>query len=197
MLCQRGLALNVAPTAHRGDPRGTRLPKGLSSSSPAITPPSHQPKTPWSALNTLCAFATWLFFSPLQLFGHPFTPLSRDLSSFASQMKGTLNQLRQGEDGLPLWLSGKESACQCRRCKRHRFDSWLGRSPGKGNGNPLQYSCLGNSIGRGAWPATVHGVAESHTSPPPFLPHHFSLDVFLSHKGLVGLRVNPAWLLWW
>ena len=32
-----------------------------------------------------------------------------------------------------------------------------GRSPGEGNGNPLQYSCLGNSIGRGAWPATVHG----------------------------------------
>ena len=33
----------------------------------------------------------------------------------------------------------------------------LERSPGEGNGNPLQYSCLGNSIGRGPWPATVHG----------------------------------------
>ena len=38
-----------------------------------------------------------------------------------------------------------------------------GRSPGKGNGNPLQYSCLGNSISRGAWWATVHGVAKSWT----------------------------------
>ena len=36
-----------------------------------------------------------------------------------------------------------------------------GRSPGKGNGNPLQYSCLENPMGRGAWQATVHGVAES------------------------------------
>ena len=33
-----------------------------------------------------------------------------------------------------------------------------GRSPGEGNGNPLQYSCLGNPIDRGAWPVTVHGV---------------------------------------
>ena len=35
-----------------------------------------------------------------------------------------------------------------------------GRSPGEGNGNPLQYSCLGNSMYRGAWWATVHGVAK-------------------------------------
>ena len=35
-----------------------------------------------------------------------------------------------------------------------------GRSPGEGNGNPLQYSCLGNLIDREAWRATVHGVAE-------------------------------------
>ena len=34
----------------------------------------------------------------------------------------------------------------------------LGRSPGVGNGNPLQYSCLGNSKDRGVWQATVHGV---------------------------------------
>ena len=36
-----------------------------------------------------------------------------------------------------------------------------GRSPGEGNGNPLQYSCLGNATGRGAWQATVHGSQES------------------------------------
>ena len=39
----------------------------------------------------------------------------------------------------------------------------LGRSPGEGNGNPLQYSCLGNPMDRGAWQATVHGVAKSWT----------------------------------
>ena len=35
-----------------------------------------------------------------------------------------------------------------------------GISPGEGNGNPLQYSCLGNSLDRGAWQAAVHGVAK-------------------------------------
>ena len=38
-----------------------------------------------------------------------------------------------------------------------------GRSPGEGNGNPLQYSCLENSINRGAWQATVHGVTMNWT----------------------------------
>ena len=39
----------------------------------------------------------------------------------------------------------------------------LGRSPGGGQGNPFQYSCLENPMDRGAWQATVHGVAQSHT----------------------------------
>ena len=39
----------------------------------------------------------------------------------------------------------------------------LGRSPGEGNGNPLQYSCLRNPMDRGVWQATVHGVAKSQT----------------------------------
>ena len=39
----------------------------------------------------------------------------------------------------------------------------LGRYPGEGNGNPVWYSCLENSIGRGAWPATVPGVAKVWT----------------------------------
>ena len=36
----------------------------------------------------------------------------------------------------------------------------LGRSPGEGNGNPFQYSCLGNPMDRGVWQATVHGVTK-------------------------------------
>ena len=39
----------------------------------------------------------------------------------------------------------------------------LGRSPGEGNGNPLQYSCLENPMDGGAWWATVHGVEKSRT----------------------------------
>ena len=38
------------------------------------------------------------------------------------------------------------------------------RSPGERNGNPFQYSCLGNPMDRGAWQATVHGVTESDTT---------------------------------
>ena len=49
--------------------------------------------------------------------------------------------LTRPDQMLPWWLSGKESTCQCRRLG---FDPNYGRSPGEGNGNPLQYSCLGN-----------------------------------------------------
>ena len=62
--------------------------------------------------------------------------------------------------GLPRGLSGKEYACNA-------GDPGLipgsGRSPGEGNGNPLQYSCLENPMDRGAWQATVHGVTNSWT----------------------------------
>ena len=58
---------------------------------------------------------------------------------------------------LPTWHSGKESAWQCRRCKRQGLIPGLRRCPRVGNGNPLQYSCLENSMDRGAWRATVHG----------------------------------------
>ena len=43
--------------------------------------------------------------------------------------------------------------------------SGSGRSPGTGNGNSLQYSCLENSMGRGGWWATAHGAAKSRTRP--------------------------------
>ena len=47
----------------------------------------------------------------------------------------------------------------------------LGRSPGEGHGNPLEYSCLENPMDRGAWQAAVHGVArvrhDLETKPPP------------------------------
>ena len=63
--------------------------------------------------------------------------------------------------GLPRWLNGKESASQCRRHRRHEFHLWVGKIPWKGNGNPLQYSCLENPMDRGTWQATVHGVSKT------------------------------------
>ena len=59
--------------------------------------------------------------------------------------------------GLPQWLSGKESTCQARDLGSI---PGLGRSPGKGNANPLQYPCLENPMDRGAWLATVQWVAK-------------------------------------
>ena len=41
--------------------------------------------------------------------------------------------------------------------------TWVGKIPGRRNGNPLQYSCLGNTKDRGAWQALVHGVTKSQT----------------------------------
>ena len=55
---------------------------------------------------------------------------------------------------------GKESACNAGDLGSI---PGLGRSPGEGNGNPLQYSCLENPMDREAWWATVHGFAKSRT----------------------------------
>ena len=60
--------------------------------------------------------------------------------------------------------------------------SGSGRSPGEGNGNPLQYSCLENPMDGGAWWATVHGVAKSLTLLSDFtFTFHFytSYDIFI------------------
>ena len=51
----------------------------------------------------------------------------------------------------------------CLQCRRPGSVPGLGRSPGEGNGNPLQYSCLENPMNREAWQAIVHGVAKSQT----------------------------------
>ena len=60
-------------------------------------------------------------------------------------------------NGLPWWLSDRESTCNAGDAGSI---PGLGRCPGEGNGNPLQYSCLENPMDRGAWWATVHGAAE-------------------------------------
>ena len=61
---------------------------------------------------------------------------------------------------FPGGSDGKESACNAGDLGS--IPGW-GRSPGEGNGNPLQYSCLENSMDRGAWSAIIHGVAKSWT----------------------------------
>ena len=61
---------------------------------------------------------------------------------------------------FPGVSDGKESACNAGDLG---LIPGLGRSPGDGNDNPLQYSCLENFLDRGAWQAIVHGVTENQT----------------------------------
>ena len=63
--------------------------------------------------------------------------------------------------GFPGGSEGKAPACNA------GDPGWIpgsGSSPGEGNGNPLQYSCLENPMDRAAWRATVHGMAKNGTS---------------------------------
>ena len=74
--------------------------------------------------------------------------------------------------GFPVGSDGKESACNA-------GDPGLipgsGRSSGEGTGSPLQYSCLGNPMDRGAWWAAVHGVTKSRTQLNAYR-FHFRMD---------------------
>ena len=73
-----------------------------------------------------------------------------------SQLKARL----MSRTGLLMWPSGKESTGEAGDAG---LIAGLGRFPGRGHGNPLQYSHLENPMERGAWRATVHGVTKSRT----------------------------------
>ena len=87
--------------------------------------------------------------------------------------------------GFPSGSDGKVSACNV-----GDLDSipGLGRSPGEGNGNPIQYPCLENPMDRGALWATVHGITESDTT--EWFHFHFLLSLYWTE----GLRFF-GWLL--
>ena len=69
-----------------------------------------------------------------------------------------LNQSFRSLKGFPAGSVGKESAC-----KRRRFHPWVRKIPLKRKRQPTQYPCLENSMDKGAWWATVHGVTKSQT----------------------------------
>ena len=75
---------------------------------------------------------------------------------------GAFVQIR-GEKWASWWLSIKASACSAGAAGDLGLIPGLGRSPGGGHGNPLQYSCLENPMDRGTWQATVHRVTKSPT----------------------------------
>ena len=69
--------------------------------------------------------------------------------------------LGRDQTGQPRWLSGKEATCNAGAAEDKGSVPGSGRSPGAGNGNPLQYSCLENPMNRGAWWVTVQRVPKS------------------------------------
>ena len=84
---------------------------------------------------------------------------------------------------------GKESACNAGDLGSI---PGLGRSPGEGNGNPLQYSCLENPMDREAWWATVQGVAKSRTrlSDLTFTFHFHALEKEIAtHSSVLAWRI--------
>ena len=87
---------------------------------------------------------------------------SNDIAGFlvSNTDLSVIQDCRQLYTISPGGSDGKESACNAEDLGSI---SGLGRSPGEGNGNPLQYYCLENSLDRGAWWVTVHGVAKSRT----------------------------------
>ena len=91
----------------------------------------------------------------------------RRVEGKAFLVEGTINKGRARgthlEIDFPLGTHGKEHACQCRRHKRHRFNPYVGKIPGGGLSNLVQYSGLENPMDRGTWWATVHGVTQSQT----------------------------------
>ena len=70
----------------------------------------------------------------------------------------------------------------------------LGRSLGEGNGNPLQYSCLENPMDRGAWWATIHGVAKSRTQLSDFT---FAFHFHALEKEMATHSSTVAWEIPW
>ena len=89
---------------------------------------------------------------------------------------------------LPSGSDDKESVCNAR--DPGSSPEW-GRSPGEGNGNPFQYSCLENSMDRGAWQATVYGVTKSRTQmrdwhtqvrKGPLLSGYLYFDLFIAPR---------------
>ena len=98
--------------------------------------------------------------------------------------------------GYPGGTSGKEFACQW---GRHKIHPGLGRSPGGGHGNPLQYSCLENPMDRGVWQATVHSVTrvghDLAAKPPPPQSAIFSVSWLSEKSHIPCLNTLSLWFI--
>ena len=83
------------------------------------------------------------------------------------------------QERLPWWFSGKQSTCSAGDLG---LIPGLRRSPEEGNGNPFHHPCLGNSMDRRAWWATVHGIAKSQ--------HNWETNTFTFHFSILMIWVH-------
>ena len=92
----------------------------------------------------------------------PYCSLASEWDIFTELCKNWNLKLKRAKplEGFPGSSAGKASACNARD---PGLIPGLGRSPGGGHGNPLQYSCLENPMDRGVWQEAVHGAAKSRT----------------------------------
>ena len=91
--------------------------------------------------------------------------------------------------GLPKWCSGKASSANA---GDKGSIPGTGRSPGEGNSHPLQYSCLGNPMDRGAWWATVHGDSESDTTEHTCIHDKPTVNIILSGERLKAFPLRSG-----
>ena len=142
----------------------------LSHPLPPFLPPSplHSPlsSSPPSLLSFLSSFLS-VFHSP-----HFISRFTEVYSIFSIRLLSILSDFPGGSDGKASVYNAGDP---------HLIPG-LGRSPGEGNGNPLQYYCLENPMDRGAWQATVRGVTKSWTRLSNFTPLHFILSFNLVQK---------------
>ena len=106
----------------------------------------------------MCALPTTIYWSPSRL--QNVTSFGNGALTSALMLKWSHQGWPSSDKVLPWWLSFKELTCNV---GDPSLIPGLGKSPGEGNGYWLQSSCLENPMDRGAWRATVHGVAKSQT----------------------------------
>ena len=94
----------------------------------------------------------------LEILGAPYVYLSISIEKILCDLCAHTKFL-----GLPRWLSGKESACQCRRHKRNGFDPWVGKIPWRRKWLHTPVFLSEEFMDKGAWLATVHGISKSWT----------------------------------
>ena len=92
--------------------------------------PSPQSKWSFKHAFCFCAPSPWLYFR---------TKLMREAQMYSK------HTCSKGTEGLPRWHSGKELACQCRRCKRYRFSQWVRNIPWRRKWQPTPVFLLGES----------------------------------------------------